>query len=257
MGVTAELGDDHVALVTISRPPENYFDTELLRELADAFDELGATPACRVIILRGAGRHFCAGARLTAGDEDDLIARADGPNNPLYAQAVRLAGGSVPVIAAVQGAAVGGGLGLALLADFRVAAPQARFAANFARLGLHQGFGISETLPAVVGQQRALELLYTGRRVAGAEALEIGLCDRLVPAEELLAEARRLAAEIAGSAPLAVRAIRATMRGDLAARLAAVTQREHQAQRELRQTRDYTEGVQAYAERRPARFEAR
>lgn len=255
-GATADLGDDHVAVVSISRPPENFFDLELLRGVADVFEVLGRTPSCRVIILRGDGKHFCAGAKLTA-DSDDVISRADGQNNPLYAQAVRLASSAVPVVAAIQGAAIGGGLGLALVADFRVATPEARFAANFARLGLHQGFGISETLPAVVGQQRALELLYTGRRVSGAEALEIGLCDRLVPADRLLAEARTMAAEIAGSAPLAVRAIRKTMRGGLAARMEAVTRREHQAQRELRQTRDYLEGVQAYAERRPARFEAR
>ncbi|HVV25085.1 MAG TPA: enoyl-CoA hydratase/isomerase family protein [Pseudonocardiaceae bacterium] len=256
MGVTVDLGDDHVATVTISRPPENFFDLELVTELADAFDELDRTPDCRAIVLRGAGKHFCAGAKF-ASDGDDVIASADGERNPLYAQAVRLVGGRVPVVAAVQGAAIGGGLGLAMVADFRFGAPEARFAANFARLGLHHGFGLTVTLPAVVGQQRALDLLYTGRRVRGEEALEIGLVDRLVSADRLLDEARAYAAEIAGSAPLAVREIRATMRGDLAERLRAATDREHQTQRMLRDTRDFTEGVGAYAERRPPRFEAR
>jgi 2-(1,2-epoxy-1,2-dihydrophenyl)acetyl-CoA isomerase len=256
-GVRVELGTDHVATVSFARPPQNFFDLELLRELADAFEDLDGTPSCRVIILRSEGRHFCAGAQLSAHAADDVITTADQLNNPLYTQAIRLASGELPVIACVQGAAVGGGLGLALVADFRVATPESRFAANFARLGLHQGFGITETLPAVVGQQRALELLYTGRRVTGQEALELGLIDRLVPADELLPEARALAAEIAGSAPLAVRTIRATMRRGLAARMETATQHEHEVQRELRQTYDFREGVQAYADRRPPRFEAR
>lgn len=255
-GVTVHLGDDHVATVTISRPPSNFFDLELITELADAFETLDRQPEARVIVLRGAGKHFCAGAQLGATDED-LISTARGATNPLYAQAVRLVTGSIPVIAAVQGAAIGGGFGLALIADFRVATPEARFAANFSRLGMHQGFGMSVTLPAVVGQQAALELFYTGRRVTGTEAADLGLCDRLVPADQLDDAVRGLATEIAGSAPLAVRKIRATMRGDLPERMAQATLREHTAQRELRATDDYREGVTAYAERRPPRFAAR
>jgi len=255
-GISVSLENDHVATVTISRPPDNFFDLDLLSNLADVFEALDATPACRVIILRGEGRHFCAGARFDP-DAGDLITQAGEHGNPLYAHAIRLAECALPVVAVIQGAAIGGGLGLALVADFRVAAPEARFAANFARLGLHQGFGISATLPAVVGQQRALDLLYTGRRVSGAEALEIGLCDRLVPMAQLLAEAHRLATDIATSAPLAVRAIRATLRGGLAERMRTATQREHRAQRELRQTRDFAEGVRAYAERRSPFFESR
>lgn len=255
-GVDVELGEDHVATVTFSRPPNNFFDLELVSGIADVFEALDRDPQCRAIILRGAGKHFCAGAKLEA-NEEDLISQARGDTNPLYAQATRLAACAVPVVAVIQGAAIGGGLGVALVADFRVASPEARFAANFARLGMHQGFGISVTLPEVVGKQHALDLLYTGRRVTGDEALKIGLVDRLVSAEELQGAAHELALDIAGSAPLAVRAIRQTMRGDLAERMAVATLREHQSQRELRTTADYNEGVQAYAERRPARFEAR
>ena len=101
-----------------------------------------------------------------------------------------------------------------LAADFRVASPETRFSCNFAKLGFHQGFGISVTLPAVVGQQRALELMYTAVDVRGEEALRIGLADRLVSADELRAAAHAFASEIAASAPLAVLAIRETMRGD-------------------------------------------
>ena len=121
-------------------------------------------------------------------------------------------------MAAVQGAAVGGGLGLALMPDFRVACPEARFSANFARLGFVQGFGLTVTLPRLVGRQRAMEMFYTGRRVKGEEALRIGLCDDLVPQDRVRARARELAGEIAVSAPLAVRSIREMMRGQLGGR---------------------------------------
>ncbi|MCW2527575.1 MAG: Enoyl-CoA hydratase [Pseudonocardiales bacterium] len=255
-GVDVHFEESNVATVTISRPPNNFFDLELLTGLADVFDALDRRSDCRAIVLRGAGRHFCAGAQLST-DDDVLITRAGEAENPLYEQAVRLATGAIPVIAAIQGAAVGGGLGLALVCDFRIATPDARFAANFAQLGLHQGFGISVTLPAVVGQQHALELLYTGRRVSGTEALALGLCDRLVEPEDLLTAATELATRIANSAPLAVRAIRQTMRGDLGDRMRAATHREHVAQRQLRQTGDYLEGVSAYSERRPPEFQAR
>ena len=161
------------------------------------------------------------------------------------------------MVAAVQGAAIGGGLGLAMAADFRVASPEARFSANFARLGFHHGFGLTVTLPAAVGQQRALELLYTGRRVAGEEALQMGLCDRLAPAGDLRARAHALAAEIAASAPLAVRSIRETMRGDLAGRVRAALVRERAEQERLNRTEDFREGVRATAERREAHFTGR
>ena len=160
-------------------------------------------------------------------------------------------------MAAVQGAAIGGGLGLALMPDFRVAAPEARFSANFARLGFHHGFGLTATLPPIVGNQRALELLYTGRRIDGDEAFAIGLADRLVPLDRVRSEALELAAEIAGSAPLAVASIRRTMRGDLAERVRAATDREKVEQDWLRQTDDWKEGVAAMAERRAPDFRGR
>ncbi|HXY94167.1 MAG TPA: enoyl-CoA hydratase/isomerase family protein [Acidimicrobiia bacterium] len=243
--------DDDVATVEIHRPPNNYFDVTLIRELVDAAFALDDDPACRAIVLCAEGKNFCAGADL--GPESDLVDQtAD-----LYAQAVQLFSAKKPIVAAVNGAAVGGGLGLALAADFRVATPESRFSCNFAKLGFHQGFGISVTLPAVVGQQRALELLYTGGQVKGAEALAIGLCDRLTSPEDLRAAARELAAEIAAAGPLAVLAIRETMRGSLAAQVQQATTREHDMQQRLRRTDDFREGVAAMAERRPPNFTGR
>ena len=118
----------------------------------------------------------------------------DAGGGHLYQQAVRLFRTKKPVVAAVQGAAVGGGLGLSLVADFRVASPDSRFTANFNRLGFHPGFGLSITLPRVVGPQKAALLFYTGRRIDGNEAHAIGLVDVLVPQDELRAAALSLAA---------------------------------------------------------------
>jgi 2-(1,2-epoxy-1,2-dihydrophenyl)acetyl-CoA isomerase len=250
--VTVAMDGDLVATVEIHRPPNNHFDLALIESLADAFEALDQDEGCRAILLCSEGRHFCAGADFVSGDR-----RVAGGGRHLYDEAVRLFAAGTPVVAAVQGAAIGGGLGLAMAADFRVACPEARFAANFARLGFHHGFALTVTLPAAVGEQRALELLYTGRRITGEEAMRIGLCDRLVPAERLRDEAHALAAEIAASAPLAVRSIRETMRGDLAVRVRAATDRERAEQERLNRTDDFREGVRATAERREPRFTGR
>jgi len=250
--VTVDVDTDFVATVELHRPPNNHFDIELIGSLAEAFEALDEEPGCRAILLCSEGRHFCAGADFSgrAGPISDR-------SRHLYDEAVRLFATSTPVVAAVQGAAVGGGLGLAMAADFRVASPEARFVANFARLGFHHGFALSVTLPAAVGQQRALELLLTGRRVPGEEALRMGLCDRLVPADRLRDEAHSLAAEIAAGAPLAVRSIRETMRDGMAARVGKALDRERAEQERLRVTEDFTEGVRATAERRSPNFTGR
>jgi enoyl-CoA hydratase/carnithine racemase len=138
-----------------------------------------------------------------------------------------------------------------------VATPESRFAANFARLGFHQGFGLSVTLPLVVGHQAALELLYTGRRVDGTAAHGLGLCDHLVGADDLRPRARALAAEVAASAPLATRSIRQTLRGPLVDQVRAAMARERAEQERLQRTDDFREGVAATAERRDPRFTGR
>jgi 2-(1,2-epoxy-1,2-dihydrophenyl)acetyl-CoA isomerase len=240
--------EDYVATVEFHRPPNNFFDVPLIQALVEAVFALDDDPACRAIVLCSEGKNFCAGADL--GPQSDLV---DQTAN-LYDQAVALFSARKPIVAAVQGAAVGGGLGLALAADFRVATPESRFSCNFAKLGFHQGFGVSVTLPAVVGQQRALELMYTGGQAKGAEALAIGLCDRLTTPEELRAAAHEFASEIAASAPLSLLAIRETMRGELAERVRAATRREHEQQQILRSTADFQEGVAAMTERRSPRF---
>jgi 2-(1,2-epoxy-1,2-dihydrophenyl)acetyl-CoA isomerase len=251
--IRVDVSADHVATVEFERGPRNHFDAALIAGLADTFERLDADADARAIVLCSAGRHFCAGADLPGalhgGGPSDQQATGS-----LYEEAVRLIAARTPVVTAVQGAAVGGGLGLALAADFRVATPSTRFLANFSRLGLHHGFGITVTLPAVVGQQYALDMLYTGRTVAGDEAARIGLCDRLVPDEALRSAAHEFAAQIAASAPLAVVSIRQTLRGDLADRVRAATTKEQSEQAWLAGTADFIEGVSATAERREPRF---
>ena len=249
--LTVELGDDFVAIAEIHRPPNNFFDQALIASLADAFEALDADPRCRAAVLAAEGKHFCAGANFAR----EVSLGAVG--NSLYDEAVRLFATRTPVVAAVQGGAIGGGLGLALWPDFRVAAPEARFSANFARLGFHHGFGLSVTLPRVVGQQRALELLYTGARIDGERAHAIGLVDRLAPLARVREEARAFAAEIAASGPLAIDSIRETMRGQLADEIRAATQRERAEQERLQHTADFKEGVAAMAGRRPPAFRGR
>jgi enoyl-CoA hydratase/carnithine racemase len=247
--VTVEM-DAGVAVVEMHRPPNNFFDLDTLSEVADAFEQCSDDPACRAVVFCSEGKNFCAGADLGGSSVVDNTGR-------LYTQAVRMARAEVPVIAAVQGAAVGGGLGLALITDLRVATPDSRFSCNFARLGFHHGFGLSVTLPAVVGQQRALELMYTGGQVRGTDALAWGLADRVVPVDELRPTAIALAGEVAGSGPLAVRAIKHTMRSDFAERIRVATDIEAAEQRVLRATDDFHEGVTAMAERRPPNFTGR
>ena len=175
----------------------------------------------------------------------------------LYIEGNRLFRTRKPIVAAVHGAAVGGGLGLAMVADFRVACPEARFAANFTRLGFHPGFGLTVTLPMVIGPTKAALMVYTSRRVTGEEAFAMGLADVLVPQGDVRAAAMKLAAEIAENSPLGLIATRATMRGDIADRVLKATEHELKEQTALRKTEDFKEGVKATAERRLPNFVGR
>jgi enoyl-CoA hydratase/carnithine racemase len=252
--------EGHVATVEIQRPPLNFFDLSLIRQIADAFDALDAQAECRAIILASEGKAFCAGANFGSGQEDGSGSNdftEEGFQNTtgkLYQEATRLFRNKKPVIGAIQGAAIGGGLGLSLVPDFRVATPAARFGANFVKLGLHQGFGISVTLPRLIGQQAANNMLLTGRRVGGEEALTLGLVDQLVEPEDLRSAAMSLAQEIAENAPLAVMSVRATLRDGLAEAVSEATDHELAEQQRLRATNDAYEGIKAVAERRPGNF---
>jgi enoyl-CoA hydratase/carnithine racemase len=244
--VTVEQHGAHVGVVTLHRPPNNYFDTGLIEDIAAAYEALDTSGWCRAIVLASEGRHFCAGLDFAGNAGQDIAA--------LYRAALRLFAAPLPVVAAVQGSAVGGGCGLALAADFRVATPQTRVSANFARLGFHHGFALTVTLPAAVGRQAAADLLLTGRRVGGEQALALGLCDRLVEGDDLLAQAIVYADELAAAGPLAVRSIRATLRHGLVEEARLAMEHECAEQTRLRDTADFAEGVRAAAERRDPTF---
>jgi len=244
----------HVATVVLDRPPHNHVDLEVMTALADTFDALDADERCRAAVLTTVGKVFCGGADLAPAG---LLGGGEAGLALFYRHAARLFSTRKPIVAAVQGAAVGAGLGLALVADFRVAAPEARFAANFVKLGFHAGFGITHTLPRVVGMQRASLMLQTARRIAGAEALAWGLVDAVAPLPELTAAAQALAAELAENAPLAVEATRATLRARLVDTFVAQTRHELAEQARLMATADFAEGVRAVSERRPGEFTGR
>jgi len=246
----------HVARLTLQRPPNNFVSVGMVAALAAALERLDADPACRAVVLAAEGKHFCAGADFgsrSEGGRGEPVERG----RHLYKEAIRLWRTAKPIVAAVQGAAIGAGLGLAVMADFRIASPEARFSANFTRLGFHPGFGLTVTLPRLIGQQRASLMFYTGRRLTGEDANAIGLVDQLVPQDRLQGAALELAAEIAQSGPLAVPATRETLRRGLAEAVQAATEREYQEQAWLRQTDDFQEGVKAMAERRLPNFTGR
>ena len=265
MGQFKDIGVEktgHVTLVEIRRPPNNFFDIALIKEIASAFEALDADADCRALVLAAQGKAFCAGANFGDGGtlDRDGSALLSGPTPGaahLYIEGNRLFRTKKPIVAAVHGAAVGGGLGLAMVADFRVTCPEARFCANFTRLGFHPGFGLTVTLPAVIGPTKAALMFYTSRRVRGDEAHAMGLADVLVPQGEVRAAALALAAEIAENSPLGLIATRATMRGNLADRVREATDRELAEQTRLRKTDDFKEGVKATAERRLPIFTGR
>lgn len=251
LGVTL---DASVATVEIQRPPHNFFSYELIQSLADCFEDLGKDDACRAIMLCAAGKNFCAGADFSKGASSDSKSNDGGH---LYVEAVRLFRAPKPVVGAIQGAAIGGGFGLAMMPDFRVACPEARFAANFTRIGFHPGFGLTATLPDVIGKSRAELMFYTSRRIKGEQAYDWGLADALVPMSELREAAHALATEIAECSPLGLMETRKTMRGDLADRVLKATDHELEVQNRLRDTEDFKEGVRSTAERRSANWQGR
>ncbi len=247
--------EGHVGLVVIDAPPNNHVSVTLIRALADALEAFDADDDCRAVVLASEGRVFCGGADLSG--PAGLEREADSTVNPLYDQAVRLFGTRKPIVAAVQGAAVGAGLGLALVADFRVAAEAARFSANFVKLGFHAGFGISVALPRLIGVQRASVMLLTGRRIKADEARGWGLVDEVVGFADVRARAMTLARELAENAPLAVESTRATLRQGLAEAVRAQTVHELAEQQRLMATDDFREGLRAVSERRPGVFQRR
>ena len=250
IGISTE---GHVGIVEIQRPPHNFFDNSLINQIADAFEAFDKDMNIRAYVLCAQGKSFCAGADFA--NRPQTGAAESGKH--LYKEATRLFRARKPSVAAVQGPAIGGGLGLAVMPDFRVTCAEGRFAANFTRLGFHPGFSLTYTLPRLIGQQKANLLFYTGRRVGGEEAVAMGLADVLVPLADVRKAAIALATEIAEGAPLAVQSTRETMRRGFADAAEAATERELTEQDWTRKTEDFKEGIKSYAEKRPGNWKGR
>ena len=241
---------DYTAFIKINRPPHNFFDTNLISQIADILEEMDKEKQCRSIILSAEGKNFCAGADFNKSsftNEENIYEN-------LYKQAIRLFRTNKPIIASIQGAAIGGGLGVALSADFRVTCKEARFSANFGKLGFHQGFGTTVTLPRVVGNQKAKLMLLTSKRISGNEAYNIGLVDYLVERSELMNKAQELSSEINSSGPLGIKSIRRTLNRGLAEEIEKIVKLEAREQNILRDTKDFKEGINASINRRQPIF---
>lgn len=251
---------DQVLVITLDRPPANAIDVTTSRELYDAFRALEEDPSLRVGVLTGGGtRYFSAGWDLKAAAAGEAADADHGPGG--FAGLTELFGRAKPVIAAVNGLALGGGCELALAADLVVLADHAELALPEVRLGLVADSGGLFRLPAMLPDRIARELLLTGRRLLAGEAARWGLANRVVPAEELMASALELAGQIAQSAPLAVAAVLEILtetRGLTMAEAFAVQRsgrlRTYQA---MLASQDAVEGPRAFAEKRPPHWQGR
>jgi enoyl-CoA hydratase/carnithine racemase len=258
--LTAQRPRPGVLLLTLDRPDRlNAMTMQMFEELARCAAVVRADPATRALVITGAGKGFCAGYDLhEAAGLREQTQRETLAGQELAASAIATIHDlPQPVLAAVNGAAAGGGLSLALACDIRIASTAARFDAVFVRIGLSGGdLGVSWFLPRIVGLGVASELLYTGRRVGAEEALRLGLVSRVAPPEQLLEQALQVAVEIAAAAPLGVRMTKRSLIANVdAPSLRAALELENRGQAMLTRGEDLVEALAAFAERRPPRFE--
>lgn len=268
---------DGVMTLTLNRPEsQNSIIAEVYAQLIIAAREAEADDTIRVILLRASGKNFCMGADAGNLDgyserglcetfEQDFFGKigleggAGGPLNDYGIGAWALAFASIekPIICAVQGVAAGGGFALAMLPHFRIAAKDARFVSAFPKLGLGSELGLSATLPAVCGMQKALDIILSSRPVGGEEAFHLNIVDRIAEAEDLDAAASDFAMEIAAMAPLAVRATLRQLRRGWMEKLRTQLEIEWRDQMVLFASNDFKEGVRSFTDRRPANFTGR
>ncbi len=253
-----------VATLTLNRPERlNAITVAMLERLSAALVECDADPEVRVIVLTGAGRGFCSGLDLQEAAAGTGIGGAEGVGATVARFDLREAPPIVlhqldkPTICALNGAAAGYGMDLALGCDIRVAADTAKLAPAFAKRGVLPESGGTWLLPRLLGWARAAEVAFTGRTLDAEACLEMGLVNRVVPAELLAKEVRALAEEIAANAPLAVQATKRMMRLGLDETFEANVHHVFLQLLPLFRSRDFCEGVAAFVEKRPPKFEGR
>ena len=252
---------DHVATITLNRPENrNSMTDDILDGIEDSVARARADADVRAVLIAGTGKSFCAGADFKTGaqrEPRDAGGRVVTPAErsfAMYRPFLSVRDLEVPVVGALNGHAIGGGLGLALVCDIRVANAQAKYGANFTKLGLHPGMATTYLLPRIVGVPRAAELLFTGKLVDGAEAERIGLVNYAVPADEVVARAREIALECAAAAPLANRWTKRSLYGNVDWEPHEAAWQEAQLQSRTLETADSREGVQALLDKRPPEF---
>jgi enoyl-CoA hydratase len=253
---------DGVVLITLDRPDQlNAITFEMFDEMHDLCDRLMADTEVRAIVITGRGRGFCSGLDL-----DEAFTLPDMSAHEMMLGQQRWAGAFIkfhelpqPVIAAVNGAAAGGGLGLALAADLRLASPQARFNAAFVRIGLSAGdVGVSWSLPRVIGLGRAAEMMLTGRFYDAEEAAAIGLVNRVVAADDLLEECFDLAGQIALNSPFGVTLTKRVLNANVdAGSLTQAVEVENRGQTLTTRGADFREALDAFRSKRAPQYTAR
>ena len=247
---------DRIGVLTLNRPEQrNAMSPELLDAFSEQIEVARNDTDIRCLLITGRGRCFSAGADLRSSlQRSDLGKPSREASYAMYEPFLQVLDVQVPVVAALNGHTVGGGFGLALLADIRVANRDSKYGANFARLGIHSGLGISYLLPRLVGPAEAAELLFTGSLISGSDALRIGLVSHAVEAEDVLPTAFRIARGIAGSAPLAVQTMKASIRRGLGWQIRRAALEEAGLQAESLETEDAKEGISAILQKREPEF---
>ena len=252
---------DHVATLTLNRPERmNAFGGQMRQELVESLEAVRANADIRVVVITGAGKAFCTGGDLREfadGTVQALSKQATSERPPMCKAVLAIHGMEKPVIAAVNGVAAGGGCNLALACDIRIASETARFAQVFTRRGLHPDWGGIYFLPRLVGYAKAAELIMSGEIVDAAESLRLGLVNRIVPADELGTATEELAGRIARNAPLPIAFAKRGLQRFGHWDLAQALDYEVYVLEILRKSRDVSEGIAAFLEKRDPDFEGR
>ncbi len=250
--------DGPVAVVTLNRPAsKNALTTQLVDELGATLERLGQDATIRALVLTGAGGSFCSGADLKAATEEGLaLIEQAGERIDRFHRIIRaIVAAPKPVIAAIDGPAVGFGCDMALACDLRVATDRAYFQEKFIRIGLMPDGGGTLWLPRLIGTARAMELFLTGDALSAEQARELGIVRRVVPTERLSEEAHELAKQLAKAPPIAVRNIKQAVNG--AAALGQALQRERVGQIECLKSQDCMEGILAWMQKREPSFQGK
>lgn len=248
----------YITQIQLNRPENrNSMNSDLMAAFFEAVDAVKNDQEVRCLIVTGSGKTFCAGADFRAEGEDDLFQVANAAFMNIYRPFLELQQLSIPIIGALNGHAIGGGFGLALMCDIRVANQSAKYGASFAKLGVHSGMAISYLLPRLVGLPKANELLFTGRLFDGAEGRDMGLMNYAEAEEQVLPKARVLAEEIAASAPVAVKMMKRSVYRGLDWDPTAAAEWEAHCQSRTFEMEDAKEGIAALLEKREPVFKGR